>query len=295
MSNEAKAFLFGGLFLISLVIGFMSFQIIPTSQVGIKSRFGVIISETPLESGFTTKWFFDSIEEVDLKQVQKDFPVKGIQTIDLQPIVIDVKVAYTIPKEMVIRNRKEIDGDLFEKIIEPRAQEAIRNEIAKYPAEILITSRPKLIEEIKNQLDVRVKGYAVIQDVAIIDMDFADKNYKQAISDKVIVKELANKAIFETQKIQEEAKQKTIQATAEANAQLIKAKAEAEGLKIKSAAVSQNPKLIEFEIIKAKENIVRTQYSVDSKWDGKLPTTLIMGGGEGNSSMPIVVPINTTK
>ncbi len=292
--NPTKLIIHGIIILIASIIFLNSFKIIPTSKLGIKSRFGVI-NDTPLNPGFNFMLPIDSVEIVDLKQVQKDFAISGTQTIDLQPTITDVKVAYTIPKEMVIRNRKEIDGDLFEKIIEPRAQETIRNEIAKYPAEVLITSRPKLIEDIKNQLSIRVKDHAIIQDITIIKMDFADSNYKKAISDKVIVKELANKAVFETQKIQEEAKQKKIQATAEAEAQLIKAKAEAEGLKIKSAAVSQNPKLIEFEIIKSKENMVRIQYAPDSKWNGSLPHTMVIGGEGSNSAMPIVLPINNTK
>ena len=268
-----------GIALIGTIFFFSSFSIIPTSYVGIKSRFNVIASDTPLEAGFHFKVpFLDDIEHISLKQIQQDFTIKQTQTIDLQPVTVSVKVAYTVPQSMVIRNKKEIAGDLFIKIIEPRAKETIRDELAKYPAEKLINSRTTLISAIQTQLSARVKEHAVIQDISIIEMDFENAEYKKAISDKVIVKEEANKAIFQTQIIQEEAKQRMIQAKAEADSQLIIAKAEAEGLKIKSSAVAQNPKLIEFEKTKADVEKIRLMTSPDSKWDGKMPATLIMGG-----------------
>ena len=278
MSTEAKSIITIVLSLLLVIFSFMSFQIIPTSYVGIKSRFGVIISDVPLEPGVHFKLPVDDIDEVSLKQIQKDFTITQTQTIDLQPVTVSVKVAYSVPENMVIRNKKEIAGDLFMKIIEPRAKETIRDELAKYPAEKLINSRTTLIASIQSQLSTRVKDHAIIQDISIIEMDFENAEYKRAISDKVIVKEQANKAIFQTQIIQEEAKQKMIQAKAEADAQLIIAKAEAEGLKIKSSAVAQNPKLIEFEKTKADVEKIRLMTAPDSKWNGQMPSTLIMGG-----------------
>ena len=280
MKNTFNTFIAFITLLITILGIWECFTIIPTSHVGIKSRFNVITSEVPLESGFHFKAPWDSIEEISLKQIQKDFKITQTQTIDLQPVTVSVKVAYSVPEHMVIRNKKEIAGDLFQKIIEPRAKETIRDELAKYPAEQLINSRTKLISSIQHQLSARVKEHAVIQDISIIEMDFENAEYKKAISDKVIVKEQANKAIFQTQIIQEEAKQRMIQAKAEADSQLIIAKAEAEGLKIKSSAVAQNPKLIEFEKTKADVEKIRLMTAPESKWDGKMPQTLIMGSDE---------------
>lgn len=276
---------------ISLGLIFGSFTIIPTSYVGIKSRFNVITSEKPLEAGFHLKVpFLDSIEKISLKQIQNDFTIKQTQTIDLQPVTVSVKVAYSVPESMVIRNKKEIAGDLFEKIIEPRAKETIRDELAKYPAEKLINSRVLLISSIQSQLSIRVKEHARIEDISIVEMDFENAEYKKAISDKVIVKEQANKAIFQTQVIQEQAKQRMIQAKAQADAQLIIAKAEAEGLKIKSTAVAQNPKLIEFEKTKADVEKIKLMTAPDSKWDGKMPATLIMGKDDN-----FIFPLNNNQ
>jgi prohibitin 1 len=270
------------LLLFSFIIFFSLFTIIKTSEVGIKSRFGVIISDSPLEEGVHFKVpLIDTITRFSLKQHQENFTLEHTQTKDLQPISVSYKVIYSIPKDKVIDNTKEVNGDLFDTLIRPRSNESIMDALAQYPAEDLIVNRDTISRKVKDKLTERISGHAKIDDIAIVEFDFENKDWKDSIQRKVIAKQDAEASI-----------NKKVQAQAEADAMFIRAKGEAESMKIKAQALSSNPKLIEFEKIKTDLEIAKTNIEIakiitdkDSKWNGQLPQTIL--GEKSNILLPI--------
>lgn len=250
-----------GIVAVSTLIG--SFKIIKTSQVGIKSRFG-LVSNNILEEGFHFKIpFVDSIEKISLKQHQENFTIENTQTKDLQPVSVSYKVIYSIPASKVIYNKKSLNGDIFEVLIKPRANETIMNVLATYPAEDLINNRDAVISMVKKKLAERVTEHANIDDISITDYQFQDTSFTAAVQNKVVAKQNAQSAEIKKQ-----------QAQAEADQILIKAKADAESIKIKANALSNNPKLVDLTIA---EN-----------WDGTAPTTVVItGGNPSNLILPI--------
>ena len=252
-----------GIIAVATLLG--SFKIIKTSQVGIKSKFG-LVSNDILEEGFHFKIpFVDNIQKISLKQHQENFTIENTQTKDLQPVSVSYKVIYSIPASKVIHNKKSLNGDIFEVLIKPRANETIMNVLATYPAEDLISNRDAVISIVKKKLAERVTEHANIDDISITDYEFQDINFKQAVQNKVIAKQNAQSAEIKKQ-----------QAQAEADQILIKAKADAESIKIKANALSSNPKLIDLTIAE--------------KWDGKAPTSVVITGGNASN---LIVPIKS--
>lgn len=252
-----------GIVAISVVFG--SFKIIKTSQVGIKSRFG-LVSNNILEEGFHFKIpFVDSIEKISLKQHQENFTIDNTQTKDLQPVSVSYKVIYSIPASKVIYNKKSLNGDIFDVLIKPRANETIMNVLATYPAEDLISNRDAVISMVKKKLAERVTEHANIDDISITDYKFQDESFTKAVQNKVVAKQNAQAAEIKKQQSQAEADQKLITATAEA-----------ESIRIKANALSNNPKLVDLTIAE--------------KWNGVSPSTVVINGGNASN---LILPIKS--
>jgi regulator of protease activity HflC (stomatin/prohibitin superfamily) len=249
--------------MILVVLLFSSFTIISTSEVGIKARFGIIVCNAPLEEGMHIKIpFIDDIEVISLKQHQENFTLDHTQTRDMQPVSVSYKVIYSIPIDKVIANRKEIRGNLFEVLIRPRANESIMDALAQHPAEELIVNRDAISQKVKIKLAERISGHAKIDDISIVEFDFENKDFKDAVQRKVIAKQAAQAAEIKKQ-----------QAQAEADQVIITAKAEAESIRIKSNALAGNNKLVDLTIAE--------------KWNGVAPQTVVMSAGNSNILLPI--------
>lgn len=248
---------------------FSSFTVIKTSEVGIKSKFG-ILSNSPLKEGVHLKMpFIDNIEKISLKQHQEHFTLNHAQTKDMQPVSVSYKVVYSIPANKVIQNKKELNGDLFEVLIRPRANESIMDALAQYSAEELIINRDRISEKVKLKLSDRINGHAKIDDIAIVEFDFKNKEFKAAVQRKVIAKQDAQTAEIKKQ-----------QAQAEADQVLIKAKADAESIRITANAISNNPKIVELRQVEVNAKIAE-------KWDGKVPNSVVIADGKSNFMLPL--------
>lgn len=251
------------------VIALLStFTIIKTSEVGVRKTAGVI-HDTILEEGVHFKLpFFQSIEIFSLRQHQETFQLNGTQTKDLQPVSVNYRVLYAIPEDKVLDNLKTIKGDIFQVLIAPRANESIRDALARYSAEDLISNRSEVSKYVKERLAERINHLAVIDDISITSFEFENAQWKQSIQNKVIAKQDAETAEIKKQQIQ-----------AEADQTIIKSKADAEAIRITANAITSNPKIVELKQVEVNAKIAE-------KWNGVAPTTVITNGG-GNIMLPL--------
>lgn len=248
--------------IIILLISFLStFTIIRTSEVGIRLTAGVVHDKILTEGIHFTLPFIQNIHTFSLRQQQVTFQVEHAQTSDMQPMSVQYRVLYAIPEDKVLENMKTLKGDIFEVLIAPRANESIRDALAKYSAEELIVSRDKISEYVKNRLIERINHQAIIDDISIVEFDFENNAWKEAIQRKVIAKQDAEAAEIKKQQSQAEADQK-----------IISAKAEAEAIKIRGEALSSNPKIVDLTIAE--------------KWDGSTPE-IVVTNGDKNILLPI--------
>lgn len=251
------------------VITFLAtFTIIKTSEVGIRKTAGVIHNSV-LEEGIHFKLpFFQTIEIFSLRQHQETFELTGTQTKDLQPVSVNYRVLYAIPEEKVLDNLKTIKGDIFTTLIAPRANESIRDALARYSAEDLISNRSEVSKYVKERLAERINHLAVIDDISITSFEFENAAWKQSIQNKVIAKQDAETAEIKKQQVQ-----------AEADQTIIKSKADAEAIRITANAITSNPKIVELKQ-------VEVNAAIAAKWDGVAPTTVITGAGN-NIMLPL--------
>lgn len=268
LQNQKKIIIYSALSLIALIAFLSTFTVIRTSEVGIRKTVGVIHNSI-LEEGIHFKIpFVQAIEIFSLRQHQESFDLAGTQTKDLQPVSVSYRVLYAVPQDKVLENLKTIKGDIFKVLIAPRANETIRDALAKYSAEELTTNRSEVSKFVKERLAERINHLAIIDDISITSFDFENPQWKQSIQNKVIAKQDAETAEIKKQQIQ-----------AEADQLIIKSKAEAEAIRITANAISSNPKIIELRQVEVNSEIAK-------KWDGIAPATVITSGSN-NILLPL--------
>lgn len=266
--NKKKIITHSVLLLIGVTVFLSTFTVIRTSEVGIRKTAGVI-HDSVLEEGIHFKLpFVQTIEIFSLRQHQESFDLNGTQTKDLQPVSVSYRVLYAVPQDKVLENLKTVKGDIFKVLIAPRANESIRDALAKYSAEELTTNRSAVSLYVKERLAERINHLAIIDDISITSFDFENAEWKEAIQAKVIAKQDAETAEIKKQQIQ-----------AEADQLIIKSKAEAEAIRITANAISSNPKIIELRQVEVNSEIAK-------KWNGIAPTTVITNGSN-NILLPL--------
>lgn len=234
--------------------------VIKPGERGISVRLGSI-SEDFMTEGFYFKLpFVTKIHRVSVQQ-QTVATAASCFSSDLQGVTIQANVLYRIPENKVVVLHKDYKGEVFPALVEPRLQEAIKRETAKFSADSLVKSRDILKTETLAQLRLAVGDIVNIVDLTISNIDLSDQ----------LERAIENKMVFEQESLA--MKFKLEKATKEADIVIVGAKAEAESIKIKGEAISKNPDVILIEMVK--------------KWNGVSPNTVVTGTGGANVVFPI--------
>lgn len=176
-------------------------------------------------------------------------------TADQQPITLQYKVLYAIPEGEILTLYEKYSGDPFNKLVDPQIQEAFRQVVSQYKADIAT----KNVNTIKNQVLAmvreNVKGLVNVVDIPITHVDLPEI-LQHAIAQKQVMEQQALQKSYELDK-----------AKKEAEITVANAEAQAKSIQLQSEALSRSPALIDYEKVK--------------RWDGKLPQTVINGSSSG--------------
>lgn len=242
----------------ALITLFSSFTTIKSGEIGLKSRFGEIVSQTTQEGIQFKVPFVEKVTKVNMK-VQKADVTSSSATKDLQDVSISFAINFQLSPEKVMDLYKKIGQNYVEIILQPATQEALKNVTSKYTAEELITKRSEVSQQIIEELSAKVSKYGIIiNELNIIDLNFSEA-YNKAIEDKQVAEQEVKKAQQELEKTKIEAEKKVAEA-----------KAEADALKLQKEEIT--PELLELRRIEA-------QLKAIEKWSGNLPTTITGSDG----------------
>lgn len=173
---------------------------------------------------------------------------------DLQNVKIHSVLNYNLdPKEVgLVYQQYGLDAEL--RILQPNLEAAVKQTIAKYSAEELLTKRGEVTTEIESAFRQAIPAPFLVTKYALVNETFSEA-YEQAIEEKQVAQQYAEKADNDLKRIKIEAEQRVAQATAEAEA----IKIQAEAIQQQGGASYVNLKAVE-------------------KWDGHLPAQMIPGG-----------------
>lgn len=246
----------------ALITLFSSFTTIKSGEIGLKSRFGQIVSQTTQEGIQFKIPYIEKVTKVNMK-VQKADITSSSATKDLQDVSISFAINYQLQADKVMDLYKTVGASYVETILQPATQEALKNVTSKYTAEELITKRSEVSQQIIQDLSAKVNKYGIIiNELNIIDLNFSEA-YNKAIEDKQVAEQEVKKAQQELEKTKIEAEKKVAEAQAEADA-----------LRLQKEEITDE--LLELRRIEAQTKAIE-------KWNGQLPSTIT-----GTDSIPFI-------
>lgn len=261
MSKKIKLLLIPILLVLVIIIVSLSFVTIPEGYIGLRYQFGKIV-DVNTDAGLHFKVpFVETVTLVDIREQVLPLTTTAY-TSDTQTVeAVELKVNYVVSKSSAAEIQRTVGiANVADKLILPRANAILKNEIGHYRAENLIQSRNAVQEQVEKLLSDELSAYGVqIISLSIVNIDF-DDSFEEAVRAKVVAEQDALKAQNKTKEKEEQAKQTVIEAQAQADSNKLIADSEAYAIRAVQEALAQNPQYIEWEKIK--------------KWDGKLPQAM---------------------
>jgi regulator of protease activity HflC (stomatin/prohibitin superfamily) len=220
-----------------LITFFDSFVVISSGNVGVVTQLGKVNREAQPGLSFKIP-FFESVQSMDV-QVQKEQIDATAGTNDLQNVTATVALNYHLDHSRVSDIFVNLSSDYTGRIIDPSLQESIKAVTAQYNASELLTKRSEVATKTQALIQSKLQPRGILIDqFSVVNFKFSDQ-YSQAIEAKQVAQQDAEKAQYNLQQAELNAKANAAQ----------------------QAALT--PEILEQQAI--------------AKWDGHLPTYLGQG------------------
>jgi prohibitin 2 len=244
---------------ILLVLSFSAFYIVKPGERGIMVTLGKVSTEFKNEGLGIKPPLISSIVKVPVKQITTNTTAECYSA-DLQQIKMGLAVLYRIPEKSVVNLYRKYAGNVFDALIDPRVQEAVKEAVALESAESIVKKREEIKTKSLALARKKIGEILVLEDLVIKDISLSDE-LEKAIEQKMVQEQEAAKANFIQQKTQ-----------IEARTAIIRAEGEAQAIRVRGRAIRENPAVIDLQLIE--------------KWNGITP--LVVGGGKGaNILLPL--------
>jgi prohibitin 2 len=255
------------LLLLAVVLGLGSCTVVDPGHRGVRVSMGKV-DPNPLGEGTAFKLpFVTTVHEVNVQQQTVGGETSCFSK-DLQTVKVKYALLYRVPESQVVKLYQEYKGDPYESLVEPRLQEALKQVTAVHPAEEMVQQRDVIRAAALEKVKQSVGEVITVVDLSIVNIDLSDQ-LEHAIEAKMVKQQ---ESLAKTYELDKETKQAEIT--------LVKAKAEAQAIEVTAAALAKSPNVIDLEVVK--------------KWDGRSPTTLVVGGDAGGGAK-VVFPVHGTQ
>lgn len=249
-----------------VLVGAMSFSIVPTGYTGVRTTFGQI-SENTVPQGFNLKVpLVQNIKLVNNKQqdVKISSQIWG-ETAEKTPVYAsDIVVTYQISNNAsawIFRNISDTNNLISDSLVASAAKSAMVEMKASE-----VTNRTKIEPMVKEKLISSInekygEDRISILKVVVNQMDF-EEDYNKAIAEKSIAQQTKEKQAIENE---------TAVAKAEADKQvaITNAQAKADATRIAAEAEAEANEKIKNSL---NDQIIKSKFY--DKWDGKLPEAM---------------------
>ncbi|HIA92168.1 TPA: prohibitin family protein [Candidatus Saccharibacteria bacterium] len=200
-----------------LIAGFIlilltSVRVVGTGEVGVVTRFGKVTGRELGEGIHLVLPFgIEQASIYDIK-IQKQTEDAASASKDLQDVSTTLTLNYRLQADKIKEIHQTIGVNYQDKLIEPALQEVFKAASAKFSAQELITQRAQVkaetFELLKDRLDV---FGIVVDDISIVDFTFSPA-FTQAIEDKQIAEQNAQRAKFNLEAARTDAEAQQAQA-----------------------------------------------------------------------------------
>lgn len=198
--------------IVAAVLFFMlCVRVIGVGEVGIVTRFGTISRET--QSGIMLKlpWPVEHLVKMNV-QVQKEQQDASAATKDLQTVTTTLALNYHLTPATADDVYRRIGTDYKNRIIDPILQETIKSVSSQYNADELISQRPQVEAASLKLLQSKLNKQGIsVDNLSIVNFNFS-VGFDNAIEQKQVAQQNAQKAQYELQTAQLQAQAQDVQA-----------------------------------------------------------------------------------
>lgn len=273
-----------------LILGLTSMTNVKVGCTGVSVKMGKVQEQTYSEGFHFKTPFIESVVDIDNKVQVREIEAASISK-DLQSIQSTIAINYHLDPSASATMYKNIGKQYEDTILQPAVQEAVKNVMARYNAEGLVTNRSVVSTEIADEITLKIGEYGIIVDkFNIVNFEFPS-TFKQAIEAKQVAEQELLKAKTENEQklalAEADAEQKRIEAQAEADKKRIDAEAEAAAIKMKAEAEAEANQKIAASINDAvlQNKSLDNQREQIAKWNGTMPTVM------GSDSSSLIVDV----
>lgn len=186
-------------------------RIVNVGEVGIVTRFGNITRHTG--SGLILKlpWPIEHLTKMNV-QIQKEQQDASAATKDLQTVTTTLALNYNLTPATADDVFRTIGADYKVRIIDPVLQETVKSITSQFNADELISQRPKVETLVLEDITSKLKKRGVtVDNVSIVNFGFSNA-FEQAIEQKQVAQQNAQKAQYELQTAQLQSQAQDVQA-----------------------------------------------------------------------------------
>jgi len=256
MRTFYKMYIYVACAIVALVFLMMSgpIALIGAGERGFTETFGQV-SDTVYQPGLALKWpLLTTMHTRSLRQQSHQGELQAYSS-DLQTMKLSYTLLYQFPESQIVNLYKNFGANPIDDFLIPKLENELKQTVSHYPAEEVVKSRDTIIAQVRESLKKSLlsKGGSLItiNDIPIKNIDLSEE-LEKAIEKKQVKQQEALAQKYELEKAEKQAEMT-----------VVKAEAEAKSIRITAAAITQNPKIIELELVK--------------KWDGKTPETIVAG------------------
>lgn len=249
-----------------VVFFFASTARVGPGEVGVVNNAGSIDkNQTPLGPGWhTIAPFVQGVDSITV--IQQSHPFSEVQTAaqNQQTIYVDGTVSYHVDSTKAAELDIQGGSDqVIQRILWPAFQDFIKEETPKYADyQAILNSRPQIRADVKAALQGKTDQYGLFVD----DVFLTNIHPEQSFSDSI------NSAA--------KAQQDLITAQNEAKAKVAAAQGDAQANAIRQQTITQQV---------LEQQALNNQAAAIARWDGKYPSTLVVGGNSSNDPISLIL------
>jgi prohibitin 2 len=268
--------------LLSLVPAFVFYSLylgayqVDAGSVGIVKRFGKPIGM--LQPGLHfVRPVGDTVTEVAVqRRVVK--VSEAASSSDLQIVNVEVTLGYHVDPAYADFALIQLNNDAEERVIRPANLEAIKARTAQFEVQGLVQKRELVRAGIEDDVRKRLANqHLVLEDMSITNFSFSSA-YEQAIEQKQVAEQNAEKAKNTLEQTKIEAEQVAAKAKGEADARRAQAEGEAAAILVEAQAKAKAQELQRASLTPELLELRRIEMW-SAKWDGSVPQYVGAGSG----------------
>lgn len=183
-----------------------SIRFVGTGEVGVVAQYGRVTGRELSEGAhFVAPWGVNNVTKYNT-QIQKQEADVAAASKDLQDVHSKLVVNYQIERGEVSEIHRNVGKDYQAKLIDPAIQESFKASSAKYDAAELITDRQAVKAVAYDMLKARLAPHGIsVTELSITNFSFS-KEFTDAIEDKQVARQNADRAKFNLEAAQTDAK-----------------------------------------------------------------------------------------